>query len=207
MGQNLVKDNYNVIEEIADGFYSEKRSRFLAFALPVRSTEEVKEVVGRFKKQYHDARHVCWAYSLGAEEEYRVWDDGEPSSTAGKPILGQIRAAGISDVIVIVVRYFGGVELGTGGLAAAYRHAATDALNKVKPVSRTVDTEITLTCAYEDLDRVLKVIRESGAKVQECVTDIRCRIRLAVQISNSDAVQRKLEALKSVDLIPNLSGR
>ncbi|MDR3137474.1 MAG: YigZ family protein [Tannerellaceae bacterium] len=202
MEKNTIQDVYNAIEEMAEGFYSEKRSRFLSFVLPVQSTEEVKEVVGRFRKQYHDARHVCWAYSLGAEGEYRVWDDGEPSSTAGKPILGQIRAAGVSDVIVIVVRYFGGVELGTGGLTAAYRRAAADVLTKAKPILRTVDTELALSCAYEDLDRVLKVIRESGAKVQECITDIRCCIRLTVRINHKDALQKRLETLRSVNFTP-----
>ncbi|MDR3129022.1 MAG: YigZ family protein [Tannerellaceae bacterium] len=199
MEKHIVKDVYNAIEGMAEGFYSEKRSRFLSFALPVCSTEEVKEMVGRFKKQYHDARHVCWAYSLGAEGECRAWDDGEPSSTAGKPILGQIRVAGVSDVIIIVVRYFGGVELGTGGLSVAYRRAAADALSHAKLILRTVDTEFTLTCAYEDLDRVLKAIRESGAKVQECTTDIRCRLRFTIRVNHSDALRRRLEALKSVN--------
>ncbi|MDR3126947.1 MAG: YigZ family protein [Tannerellaceae bacterium] len=199
---HIVKDLYNTIERMAEGFYSEKRSRFLSFALPVRSTEEVKEVVARLRKQYHDARHVCWAYSLGVEEECRVWDDGEPSSTAGKPILGQIRAAGISDVIVIVVRYFGGVELGTGGLSAAYRRAAADALSHAQAVPRTVDTGFTLTCAYEDLDRVLKVIRESGASLQECLTDTRCRLQVSIRINGSDTLQRQLKSLGSVLFIP-----
>jgi uncharacterized YigZ family protein len=197
-----VKDAYNIVEKGAEGFYSEKRSRFLAFALPVRSAEEAGETVAGFRKKYHDARHVCWAYVLGMAEEFRSSDDGEPSSTAGKPILGQIRAAGVSDVIVVVVRYFGGVELGTGGLAAAYRRAAADALGKALMGVRIIGTDISLTCAYADLDRVLKTAREHSAEVRECVTDNNCRLRLNVRLGEQEALQGRLRKLASVKLSP-----
>ncbi|MDR2791933.1 MAG: YigZ family protein [Tannerellaceae bacterium] len=197
-----MKDVYNVIAKEGEGFYSEKRSRFLSFALPVRSAEEAGEMVAGFRKKYHDARHVCWAYVLGAEENFRSSDDGEPSSTAGKPILGQIRAAGVSDVIVVVVRYFGGVELGTGGLAAAYRRAAADALGNAQIGVRIVGGTIDLTCAYEELDRVLKTVREHGAEVQECVTDNACRLRLNIRLGERDALWERLSKLASVRLSP-----
>ncbi|MBP5196964.1 MAG: YigZ family protein [Bacteroidaceae bacterium] len=145
----------------SEGTYSELRSKFLAFALPVRSAEEALALVAEFQKEYFDARHVCWAYRLGAEgEEYRSNDNGEPSGTAGKPILGQIVSADLSDVLVVVVRYFGGVKLGTSGLIVAYRTAAAEALACAEVVERTVDEQFTMGFSYEQMNTVMRVIKE-----------------------------------------------
>lgn len=142
------------------------RSKFLAFALPVRSAEEALALVAEFQKEYFDARHVCWAYRLGAEgEEYRSNDNGEPSGTAGKPILGQIVSADLSDVLVVVVRYFGGVKLGTSGLIVAYRTAAAEALANADIIERTVDRKLTLTFSYEQMNLVMRVVKEFSPQI------------------------------------------
>lgn len=142
------------------------RSKFLAFALPVRSAEEALTLVAEFQKEYFDARHVCWAYRLGAEgEEYRSNDNGEPSGTAGKPILGQIVSADLSDVLVLVVRYFGGVKLGTSGLIVAYRTAAAEALANADIIERTVDKKLTLTFSYEQMNLVMRVVKDFSPQI------------------------------------------
>jgi thymidylate synthase len=123
----MADDSYKTIKQVAEGYYTEKRSRFISYAIPVRTVEEVKEQLEKYRKQYYDARHVCWAYMLGPERQtFRANDDGEPSSTAGKPILGQINSNELTDLLIVVVRYFGGIELGTSGLIVAYRTAAAD---------------------------------------------------------------------------------
>lgn len=156
-----MRDIYRTIAKRSEGTYSELRSKFLAFALPVRSAEEALALVADFQKEYFDARHVCWAYRLGAEgEEYRSNDNGEPSGTAGKPILGQIVSAELSDVLVVVVRYFGGVKLGTSGLIVAYRTAAAEALAAAEVIERTVDEQFTMGFSYEQMNTVMRVIKE-----------------------------------------------
>lgn len=161
-----MRDIYRTIAKRSEGTYSELRSKFLAFALPVRSAEEALALVAGFQKEYFDARHVCWAYRLGAEgEEYRSNDNGEPSGTAGKPILGQIVSAELSDVLVVVVRYFGGVKLGTSGLIVAYRTAAAEALANADIIERTVDRKLTLTFSYEQMNLVMRVVKEFSPQI------------------------------------------
>ena len=142
-------DVYKTIDGPAEGEYSEKRSKFLAFAHPVRSVEEVKQWVEHYQKKYYDARHCCYAYMLGAErKEFRANDNGEPSGTAGKPILGQINSHELTDILIVVVRYFGGIKLGTSGLIQAYKAAAQEAISAAKVVERTVDEEVTFWFEY-----------------------------------------------------------
>jgi uncharacterized YigZ family protein len=161
-----LRDIYKTIAKRSEGTYSELRSKFLAFALPVRSAEEALALVAEFQKEYFDARHVCWAYRLGAEgEEYRSNDNGEPSGTAGKPILGQIVSAELSDVLVVVVRYFGGVKLGTSGLIVAYRTAAAEALANADIIERTVDKKLTFTFSYEQMNLVMRVVKDFSPKI------------------------------------------
>ena len=161
-----MRDIYKTIAKRSEGTYSELRSKFLAFALPVRSAEEALALVAEFQKEYFDARHVCWAYRLGAEgEEYRSNDNGEPSGTAGKPILGQIVSADLSDVLVVVVRYFGGVKLGTSGLIVAYRTAAAEALANADIIERTVDKKLTFTFSYEQMNLVMRVVKDFSPKI------------------------------------------
>lgn len=159
-------DLYNTISAISEGTYSELRSKFLAFAIPVRTADEAMERVSEYQKQFFDARHVCWAYRLGPEgAEYRSNDNGEPSGTAGKPILGQMVSAGLSDLLVVVVRYFGGVKLGTSGLILAYRTAAAEAISAATVIERTVDEDVTVEFCYEQMNLVMKVVKDMELKI------------------------------------------
>ena len=139
-------DEYQTIKGEGEGYYTEKRSKFLAFAHHVSTIEEIKELLAGYRKKYYDARHVCYAYMLGTERtEFRANDDGEPSSTAGKPILGQINSNELTDILIVVVRYYGGVNLGTSGLIVAYREAAADAIAHCEIETRQVEEVITYT--------------------------------------------------------------
>ena len=162
-------DTYKTITGPAEGYYTEKRSRFLSFALPVHSVEEVKEAIARFRKEYYDARHVCWAYMLGADRKtFRANDDGEPSSTAGKPILGQINSNELTDILIVVIRYFGGIELGTSGLIVAYRTAAADAIANATIEERTVDEDITVLFEYPSMNGIRSSLFFHSAERAHC---------------------------------------
>lgn len=188
-----MKDLYRTINGKAEGTYSELRSKFLAFALPVRTAEEALALVAQYQKEYFDARHVCWAYRLGAEgEDWRANDNGEPSGTAGKPILGQIVSADLSDVLVIVVRYFGGVKLGTSGLIVAYRTAAAEALAVADVTERTVDETLTLTFSYEQMNLVMRVVKDfSPAIVSQDYEGNEVRMTLSLRQSLVGAFKEK----------------
>lgn len=161
-----MSDTYRTIAAPAEGAYSQLRSKFLAFALPVQTADEVKAQVADFSKRFHDARHVCYAYMLGPERtDFRANDNGEPSSTAGKPILGQINANGLTDILIVVVRYFGGVKLGTPGLIVAYRTAAAAAIANAEIVERTIDDDIQVTFPYPLMNAVMRVIKEEQPRI------------------------------------------
>ncbi len=161
-------EKYKTIEAQAEGLYKEKGSKFLSFAIPVRNVEEVKAILETYRKDYYDARHVCYAYMLGADrEEFRANDDGEPSGTAGRPILGQINSFGLTNILVIVVRYFGGILLGTGGLIVAYKEATQDALNNASIVERDVMLYKELRFTYEKMNDVMKTLKAIEAKILE----------------------------------------
>ena len=141
----MVQDTYKTIADVSEGLYTEKRSKFIAVALPVKTVEEIKEHLEVYQKKYYDARHVCYAYMLGHErKDFRANDNGEPSGTAGKPILGQINSNELTDILVIVVRYFGGIKLGTSGLIVAYKAAAAEAIAAATILEKTVDDEVTV---------------------------------------------------------------
>ena len=185
-------DEFKTIDGKGEGSYSELRSKFLAFALHVKDADEAMAVVAEYQKKYYDARHVCWAYMLGAEREvYRSNDNGEPSGTAGKPILGQINSKGLTDVIVVVVRYFGGVKLGTGGLAAAYKSAAAEALADAIVVTRTVDVEYTFSFEYPLMNGVMKVLRDMGATIVTQTYDTDCNMTLSIRKGKLDELKDK----------------
>jgi uncharacterized YigZ family protein len=188
-----VKDLYRTIKGKAEGTYSELRSKFLAFALPVRTAEEALALVAQYQKEYFDARHVCWAYRLGAEgEDWRANDNGEPSGTAGKPILGQIVSADLSDVLVIVVRYFGGVKLGTSGLIVAYRTAAAEALAAAEVTERTVDETVVMRFSYEQMNLVMRVVKDfSPAIVSQDYEGNEVRMTLSLRLSLVGAFKEK----------------
>lgn len=190
-------DRYRTIGSEGEGYYTEKRSRFLAFAHHVESAEEVKALVDGYRKQYYDARHVCYAYVLGPEGDmFRANDDGEPSSTAGKPILGQLRSHELTNALVVVVRYYGGVNLGTGGLIVAYREAAVDALAHAVIEERVVEEMVEWTFPYEQMNGVMKIVKDMQPRVVEQQFDNTCRIRLAIRRSAVETLRTRLEHLE-----------
>ena len=196
---NLAKlDSYKTISEnrVGEGYITEKRSKFLAFAHHVENVEDVKRLVAEYRKKYYDARHVCWAYMLGHERtDFRANDDGEPSSTAGKPILGQINSLELTNVFVVVIRYFGGVLLGTSGLIIAYREAAAEALADSTIETRLIEEEISYTFTYPMMNDVMRIVKEMQPRIVSQSFDNTCEIRLAIRKSMAEALKTKLSKL------------
>ena len=189
-------DEYKTIAATSEGYYTEKRSKFLAFAHHVETTDEVKDIVAGYRKKYYDARHVCYAYMLGPQcTEFRANDDGEPSSTAGKPILGQINSSEITDVLIVVVRYYGGVNLGTSGLIVAYREAAADAIANATVETRQVEEEIIYTFAYPQMNDVMRIVKEMQPRIVNQTYDNTCEIRLRIRQSEAEMLRSKLQKL------------
>lgn len=187
-----MKDSYTTITDIAEGTYSELRSKFLAFAIPVRTADEALDRVAQYQKEYFDARHVCWAYRLGADgQEYRSNDNGEPSGTAGKPILGQLISHDLSDVLLVVVRYFGGVKLGTSGLIVAYRTAASEALAAANKIERLVEQEMKLTFTYDHMNLVMRMVKDLSPRIisQDYTDNGSVMMRLSIRLSYVDRVR------------------
>ena len=185
-------DSYTTITDIAEGTYSELRSKFLAFAIPVRTADEAQDWVAQYQKEYFDARHVCWAYRLGADgQEYRSNDNGEPSGTAGKPILGQLISHDLSDVLVVVVRYFGGVKLGTSGLIVAYRTAASEALAAANKIERLVEQEMKLTFTYDHMNLVMRMVKDLSPRIisQDYTDNGSVMMRISIRLSYVDRVR------------------
>ena len=201
-----MSDTYKTITTSTEGIYKEKGSKFLSFAMPVHSAEEVKELIKTFKKDYYDARHVCYAYMLGAErKEWRANDDGEPSGTAGRPILGQINSRELTNILVVVVRYFGGILLGTGGLTVAYREASADALNKAETIEKTVDENIEINFEYILMNDVMHVIKDTNAQILQQTFDNHCTMTLSIRMQEADLLRSKLE--KIIGLVIELEER
>lgn len=190
-------DEYKTITEvIGEGFYWEKRSKFLAFAHHVETIDEIKDILASYRKKYYDARHVCYAYVLGADKaDFRANDDGEPSSTAGKPILGQINSYDLTNVLVIVVRYYGGVNLGTGGLIVAYRTAAADALDHATIETRQVEEVITYSFPYPMMNAVMRVIKEMQPRIVSQTFDNTCSISMSIRQEMAPVLRDRLEKL------------
>lgn len=191
------KDEFLTITDTpAEGFYSEKRSKFLAFAFHVTSEEEVKQYVAEFRKKYYDARHVCWAYMLGADRtDFRANDDGEPNSTAGKPILGQINKNELTDILIIVVRYYGGVNLGTSGLIVAYRTAAAEAIANAEIVSQFVEEEVVFDFPYIMMNDVMKIIKDMSPRIISQTYDNTCEMKLSIRKSEAPMLKAKFDKL------------
>lgn len=189
----MADDSYKTIKAMAEGYYTEKRSRFISYALPVRTVEEVKEHVDKFRKQYYDARHVCWAYMLGPDrKQFRTVDDGEPSSTAGKPILGQINSNELTDILVVVIRYFGGIELGTSGLIVAYRTAAAEAIAAAEVEERTVDEDITVVFEYPYMNGIMRIVKEDNPIVLSQKFDMDCEMTLRIRKGEAERLRNRL---------------
>jgi uncharacterized YigZ family protein len=189
-----MSDIFKTIKTNAEGIYKQKGSKFLSFAIPVQNVEEIKEIISAYRKQFFDARHVCYAYMLGFDRnEYRANDDGEPSGTAGRPILGQINSNELTDILIIVVRYFGGILLGTGGLVSAYKEAAMEALACAEIVEKTVDEQITIKFDYLLMNDVMRVLKEMEPQILNQTFDNECRIQLSIRKQQIEVLRAKLD--------------
>ncbi|GJG37388.1 MULTISPECIES: IMPACT family protein [Prevotella] len=192
-----MEDTYRTIDNnIGEGYYTEKRSKFLAFAHHIESADEAMEIVKQYRKKYYDARHCCYAYMVGPERnEFRANDDGEPSSTAGKPILGQINSNELTDILIVVIRYYGGVNLGTGGLIVAYRTAAADAISHCKIEDRIVEEKIEYKFTYPMMNSVMHVIKSMPAKIVAQHFDNNCSITISIRKSMAEELLSRLSKI------------
>ncbi len=197
-----MQDTFLTLAEDSQGLYKEKGSRFISFAMPVSSTEDVKAKLQVLKKNYYDARHICYAYVLGKNGTvFRSNDDGEPSGTAGKPILGQINSKDLTNVLVVVVRYFGGILLGTGGLVIAYREAAADAIQNNKIVSRLVESNIAIQFSYERMNDVMRIVKENSLTITSQHLDTKCFMSFKVRESFVEQLKENLHKIEGVSLL------
>ena len=191
-------DKYKTIKEkaIGEGYYSEKRSKFLAFAHHVDSVDEALELVKEYRKKYYDARHCCYAYRVGFDgTEFRANDDGEPSSTAGKPILGQIDSNGLTNTLICVIRYYGGINLGTGGLIVAYREAAADAITNSEIEEKYIEEEETYSFSYPMMNAVMRIIKDMNPRIINQVFDNTCEVTLSIRKGKADELRTRLKKL------------
>ena len=192
-------DTYHTIIATSQGLYKEKMSKFSSVAVPVLSAAEAKEVVKQYQKEYFDARHVCWAYMIGAARtEFLSNDNGEPSGTAGKPILGQINSFGLTNIVIVVVRYFGGIKLGTSGLIVAYREAAADAINNAQIIECHEQTVISFTFDYLAMNDVMKVIKGVDLKILKQEFDNDCRMTVSIRSDNAPMLVSRLADIDDV---------
>ncbi|PKQ64227.1 YigZ family protein [Labilibaculum filiforme] len=195
----MSNDTYNTIHLASEGIYKEKGSKFIAYAYPVSNEEEIKEQIATLKKEYYDARHHCYAYMLGAAKlEYRANDDGEPSSTAGKPILGQILSNDITNILIVVVRYFGGTKLGVSGLIQAYKSAAADAIANAEIIEKTVNDIYDVNFDYLAMNDVMKIIKEDQPEQLAQDFNLTCQITLSIRQSEVDKIIEKFSKIESV---------
>ncbi|MDR1881365.1 MAG: YigZ family protein [Prevotella sp.] len=197
-----MEDTFKTITGTSKAIYSEKRSKFIAYAIPVQSVENVKKEIDKLRKEYYDARHVCWAYMLGAErKDFRANDDGEPSGTAGKPILGQINSNELTNILIAVVRYFGGIKLGASGLMAAYRKAATEAVSEAEIVEKTVDCQISFAFEYPFMNDVMKVVKDLEPTISSQDYNMDCLMALEIRKARFDELKKRLGKVESLRFI------
>lgn len=195
----MSEDTYKTITDRSEAIYTEKRSKFIAIALPVRTHEEIKTHLDAFQKQYYDARHVCYAYMLGADrKDFRANDNGEPSGTAGKPILGQILSHELTDILVVVVRYFGGIKLGTSGLIVAYKAAAAGAVTAATIIEKTVDVDVTFLFEYPFMNSVMRIVKEEEPEIITQSYDMDCSMTLRIRSSLMPRLRARLEKVETL---------
>lgn len=198
----IQEDTYKTIIGVAEGIYTEKRSKFIAIAISVHTVEEIKQHLDIYQKKYYDARHVCYAYMLGHErKDFRANDNGEPSGTAGKPILGQINSNGLTDILIVVVRYFGGIKLGTSGLIVAYKAAAAEAIANATIIEKTVDDEIAVAFEYPFMNDVMRIVKEEEPEILEQSYDMDCLMKLRIRRSMMGKLRARLEKVETARII------
>ncbi len=195
----MVKDTYRTIKNVTQGIFTEKKSKFIAYAIPIQSLDDIKLELEKYKKEYYDARHICWAYMIGADRlEYRANDDGEPSGTAGKPILGQINSHELTNILILVIRYFGGIKLGTSGLITSYKSAAIDAISNAEIVEKTVDFDIHFSFEYPFMNDVMKVVKDLEPTILKQEYNMDCYMTLRIRKSLFDELKMRLEKIESL---------
>ena len=197
-----MNDEYRTLKGPSEGLYKEKGSKFIAHAIPVSSLEEVKSNLERLRKIYHDARHHCYAYRIGEEPgETRYNDDGEPSGTAGKPIFGQIQSYDLTNVLILVVRYFGGIKLGTGGLMQAYKTASKDAIENGSIVMKTWMNVLSIGFKYEQMNEIMHMIKEEDLHPKSQEFDLKCHIVLEIRRGKTEEFLQKISSAGMVEVI------
>lgn len=195
-------DTFKTISETSKVTYTEKRSKFIGYAIPVVSTDDIKDLLDKYRKEFYDARHICWAYVLGGDRsEFRSNDDGEPSGTAGKPILGQINSNQLTYILVIVVRYFGGIKLGTSGLISAYREAAAQAIAESTVIEKTVDSTVSFTFGYTQMNDVMRLVKEMEPNILNQQFGMECEMSLSIRKSKYDDLVNRLQKIDGLNLI------
>jgi uncharacterized YigZ family protein len=195
----MESDSYKTIKSFSRGVYKEKGSRFLSFAYPVSDQEEIKKIIEGIRKEYHDARHHCYAYMIGHERLiWRMNDDGEPSGTAGRPILGQINSLGLTNILIVVTRYFGGTLLGVSGLINAYKSAAFSAIQNAEIIQRNLQEFYEITFPYTSINDVMKVLKEDDISQSEQSFDLECRIRLMFRKSSGEKIINRLSRIEGI---------
>jgi uncharacterized YigZ family protein len=192
-------DTFRTVKEISQGIFTEKKSKFIAYIIPISTLDDVKTELEKYKKEYYDARHICWAYMLGAErKEFRSNDDGEPSGTAGKPILGQINSNELTDVLILVIRYFGGIKLGTSGLITSYKEAASEAISNAEIIEKTIDLNIDFVFEYPFMNDVMKIVKDLEPTILQQEYDMDCYMSLSIRQSLYDQLISRLEKVESL---------
>ncbi|TVP53008.1 MAG: YigZ family protein [Mongoliibacter sp.] len=194
-----MKDTYLTIEKPSEGFYKEKGSKFLAYSYPVQDEDEVKTRLEELRKKYYDARHYCYAYMLGREMEvFRANDDGEPNHSAGDPILGQIRSANLTDILIVVVRYFGGTKLGVSGLINAYKSAAAEAIQHSEIIEKIVRKQISLEFEYPEMNEIMRIIKEHDLEIKNQELALKCSMEIEIRESDFKRILEKFELLSAL---------
>ncbi len=197
-----IKDTYRSIARRSEGLFKDNGSRFIALAYPVETEEQVKEIVSSLRKEYHDARHHCYAYRLGLDgEKFRANDDGEPSGSAGRPILGQIDSLGLSDILLVVVRYFGGIKLGIPGLIRAYKSSSADALASAEIVDKIAGKQFRISFDYLEMNSVKKVLKELGIPTFDEEYSQQCSLRARVRLSSEEEFLRRIAPAAKIEPI------
>ncbi|NDW09284.1 YigZ family protein [Dysgonomonas sp. 520] len=195
-----MNDTFKTIKELSKAIFTEQKSKFISYAIPIQSVDDVKSELEKYKKEYYDSRHICWAYVLGADRsEFRSNDDGEPSGTAGKPILGQINSNELTDILVLVVRYFGGIKLGTSGLITSYRSAAAEAIEGAEIVTKTVDCSISFSFEYPFMNDVMKIVKDMEATILNQSYDMDCYMTLQIRQAQFDLLKNRLSKVESLN--------
>lgn len=196
------KDTYKTIEIPSEEvLYKEKNSKFFGYCFPVQSEEQVKEILEKIKKEHHSARHWCYAFQIGTEQiHYRANDDGEPSGSAGLPIYGQIQSFEVTNILVVVVRYFGGVKLGVGGLVSAYKETGKMALENSEIIEKTIDIQYRIKFGYKDMNRVMRVIKEKNLNVTGQKLEMDCQIEISVRKKEASMIFSIFEAMYEVSI-------